>query len=100
MYANSSKILKVFTIILAVVVSALVIYALFLNKSRFYSPETVRYSRVTIDEKNDINELLLSINDSRTKYKFVSEIKKVNNLNNLDNESVYGKTLLIPVINN
>lgn len=100
MYANSGKMIKVFTIILAVIVLVLVIYALYINKSRFYSPETVRYSRVTIDEKNDINELISSINDTRTKDKFVSEIKKVNNLNNLDNESVYGKTLLIPVINN
>ena len=100
MNTNSDKILKVFTIILTVIVSVIVIYALYLNKSRFYSPETVRYSRITIDEKNDINKLLSSINDTRTKDKFVSEIKKVNNLNNLNNESVYGKTLLIPVIKN
>jgi len=100
MNANSGKIIRVFTIILAVIVSVLVIYVLYINKSKFYNPETVRYSRITINEKNDINEIISSINDSRTKDRFVSEIKKVNNLNNLDNESVYGKTLLIPVINN
>ncbi|MBM3699927.1 MAG: hypothetical protein FJW68_03280, partial [Actinobacteria bacterium] len=93
MNANSGKIIRVFTIILAVIVSVLVIYVLYINKSKFYNPETVRYSRITINEKNDINEIISSINDSRTKDRFVSEIKKVNNLNNLDNESVYGKTL-------
>jgi cell division protein FtsL len=100
MYSNSGKIIKVFTVILTIIISVLVVYVLYLNKSRFYSPETVRYSRITIDEKNDINDLISSFNDTRTKEKFVSEIKKVNNLNNLDNASVYGKTLLVPVIKN
>jgi len=100
MNAIPGKIIKVFTIMLAVIVTVLVIYALYSNKSRFYNPETVKYSRITIDEKNDINTIISSIDDSRKKDKFISEVKKVNNLNSLSNESVYGKTLLIPVIKN
>jgi len=94
------KIKKIFTLILAILVSFLVIYALYSNKSRFYNPETIRYSKITMNENTNINDLIESFSDNRTKDKFISEVKKVNNLNTLDNETVYGKTLLIPVIRN
>ncbi len=78
----------------------LVIYALYTNKSRFYNLETVKYSQITIDETNDINDVISTYSDKNNKDKFISEVKKVNNLSSLSNESVYGKTLYIPVIKN
>jgi len=94
------KIKKIFTLVLAVFVALLVIYALYANKSRFYNPETVKYSRIKIDESIDINDVISRYSDNSTKGKFISEVKKVNNLGNLNNESVYGKTLYIPIIEN
>ena len=35
-----------------------------------------------------------------SKEEIISEIKKVNNLTDLSNESVYGKTIYIPIIAN
>lgn len=94
------KLKKVFIVILTIIVALLIIYALYVNKSRFYNPEIVMYSQITIDETNDINDVISEYSDTKNKDKFISEIKKVNNLNNLSNESVYGKTLYIPVIKN
>jgi hypothetical protein len=94
------KIKKVFIVILTVLIAMLVIYALYANKSRFYNPEIVMYSQITIDETNDINDVITEYSDKYNKDKFISEVKKVNNLSNLNNESVYGKTLYIPVIKN
>ena len=92
------KIKKVFIVILTVLIAMLVIYSLYANKSRFYKPETVRYSQITIDETNDINDVISAYSDKYNKDKFISEVKKVNSLSSLSNESVYGKTLYIPVI--
>ena len=94
------KIKKVFIVMLTVLIAMLVIYALYTNKSRFYNPETVKYSQITIDETNDINDVISTYSDKNNKDKFISEFKKVNNLSSLSNESVYGKTLYIPVIKN
>jgi len=91
------KIKKIFIIILAVIVSLLVIYALYSNKNRFYNPEVVKYSQVTIDEKTNLDKIISEYSKGENKEKFISEIKKVNNLNNLDDESIYGKTLYIPL---
>src|SRR4030042_2013900 len=94
------KIKKIFILTLTFIIAMLVIYALYANRSRFYNPETVKYSQVTIDETNDINDVISLYTDKNNKDKFISEVKKVNNLSNLSNESVYGKTLYIPVIKN
>ena len=94
------KLKKVFIVILSILVAFLVIYALYANKSRFYKPEIVMYSQITIDETNDINDVISAYSDKNNKDKFISEVKKVNNLSSLSNESVYGKTLYIPVIKN
>jgi len=94
------KLKKVFIVILTIIVALLIIYALYANKSRFYNPEIVMYSQITIDETNDINDVISKYSDTKNKDKFISEVKKVNNLSNLSNELVYGKTLYIPVIKN
>ena len=92
------KIKKIFITLLAVLVSFLVIYAIYSSRSRFYNTEIVRYSQITIDEKTDIQKII-SLYDG-SKEKIINEIKKVNNLTDLSNESIYGKTIYIPVIAN
>ena len=93
---------KVFILILGVIVAILVVFALYSNKSRFYdcSSSTIKYSQVTIDENTNIDEVILRYADYSNKEKFISEVKKVNKLSSLDNESVYGKTIYIPVVQN
>jgi hypothetical protein len=95
------KIKKTGVILLALIVSLLVIYAIYSNRSRFNdSEEIVRYSQVTIDEKTDMAKIISACAGNSSKEKIISEIKKVNNLADLNNESVYGKTIYIPVIEN
>jgi hypothetical protein len=94
------KIKKIDVMALALIVSFLVIYALYSNRSRFYSTEIVRYTQVTVDEKTDIEQIISACAGDNNKAKIISEIKKVNNLADLNNESVYGKTIYIPVIEN
>jgi hypothetical protein len=91
---------KTGVILLALIVSILVIYAIYSNRSMFYGTEIVRYSQVTIDEKTDMEKIISNFAGHSSKDKIISEIKKVNNLADLNNESVYGKTIYIPVIEN
>jgi hypothetical protein len=97
---NVVKIKKFFTIILAIIVSFLVIIAVYTNKSRFYNSETLKYSTVTIDDTTDINDIIDNYSSHNNRDKLISEIKKVNDLSCLSDEEVYGKTIYIPLINN
>ena len=94
------KIKKIFITLLVVLVSFLVIYAIYSNRLRFYSAEIVRYNQVTIDEKTDMEKIISACAGDSSKEKIINEIKKVNNLTDLSNESIYGKTIYIPVIAN
>lgn len=100
MKLNVAKIRKVFTIILTIIVFLLVVFAVYTNKSRFYSTETVRYSLITIDEKTDIQEIIRQYSNQDNKERFISEIKKVNGLPDLSEEEIYGRTIYIPLISN
>jgi cell division protein FtsL len=94
------KIKKIFILLLAAAVALLVIYAIYSNKYRFYSTDTVKYSRITIDETTDLDDIISKYSGSENKDKFINAIKKVNNIAKLDNESVYGKTIFIPLVEN
>ena len=94
------KIKKIFILLLSVAVAFLVIYAIYSNKSRFYSTDTVKYSRITIDETTDLDDIISKYSGNENKDKFINAIKKVNNIAKLDNESVYGKTIFIPLAEN
>ncbi len=94
------KIKKISVMILVVMVSFLVIYALYANRTSFYSAEIVRYTQVVVDEKTDIEQIISTCTGDNNKEKIISEIKKVNNLTDLSNESVYGKTIYIPITAN
>jgi hypothetical protein len=94
------KIKKTGLILLALIVSLLVIYAIYSNRSRFNDAEIVKYSRVTIDEKTDMAKIISACAGNSSREIIISEIKKVNNLADLSNESVYGKTIYIPIMEN
>lgn len=94
------KIKKIVVVLLALFVSLLVIYAIYSSRSRFYNTEIVRYTQVTVDEKTDMEKIISACAGDSSKEKIISEIKKVNNLTDLSNESVYGKTIYIPIIAN
>jgi len=98
MNTKVEKIKKIFTFVLTFIVALLIIYALYANKAKFYNPEIVRYSRITIDENNNIDDVVNAFSDKGTKNIFISGVKKVNNLSRLDNAALYGKTIYIPVI--
>jgi hypothetical protein len=97
MSVKVEKIKRIGVVVLALMVSFLVIYAIYSNRSRFYSTEIVRYTQVTVDEKTDMEKIISSCAGDNSKEKIISEIKKVNNLADLSNESVYGKTIYIPI---
>jgi hypothetical protein len=94
------KIKKTGVILLALIVSILVIYAVYSNRSTFYGAEIVRYNQVTVDEKTDMEKIISAYAGDSSKEKIISEIKKVNNLTDLSDESVYGKTIYIPIVAN
>lgn len=100
MRINVVKVKRILLIILTIIVCFLVLFAIYTNKSRFYTAETVKYSRVTIDEKTDIKKIINQYSDNNTKDRFISELKKVNDLPDLSDEKVYGKTIYVPLISN
>jgi hypothetical protein len=97
MVVFTEKIKKIFIIFLVISVSFLVIYALYTNKDRFYSRKAVKYSLITIDENNDIDKIIASYEGMDDRNNIVSQIKKINRLSSLSNETVYGKTIYVPM---
>ena len=100
MSINIAKIRRILLVILTIIVCFLVIFAIYANKSRFYSYDTVKYSRITVDEKTDLKDIINRYSDNNTKDKFISELKKVNGLIELTNDKIYGRTIYIPLISN
>ena len=97
---NIAKIRRILIIVLTIFVCFLVIFAIYINKSRFYNSETIKYSRVTIDERTDIGKIIDQYSDEENKERFISELKKVNGIPDLSDEKVYGKTIYVPLISN
>ncbi len=93
---------KSITIFLVIVVSILTVIAIYSNRHRFYSSgtEIIKYSQVTVDERFNLNDVVEKYSDSGTRTVFISELKKVNNISTLSDDSIYGKTIYIPVISN
>ena len=100
MRINVAKIRKIFLVILTIIVCFLVLFAIYTNKSRFYTSETVKYSRVTVDEKTNIKTIVNQYSNQDNKERFISELIKINDLTDLSDERVYGKIIYIPLISN
>jgi hypothetical protein len=86
---------KIFMIILIVVVSILVVMAFYSNRDRFSGLETVKYVKINLSSPVSAFELADKYSDSRSKDRFVSELKKVNGLSSTS--SIDKSTVLIPV---
>ncbi len=97
---NIAKMKQIFTIILTIIVSILVVLAIYANKSRFFTIETEKYTCITVDEKTNIQKIIEVYSDQENKERFISELIKVNNLPGLSEEEVYGRTIYIPLISN
>ncbi len=100
MKINVLKVKKVILFMLFIIVSLIVIFAVYTNKSKFYKSNIIKYSQITVDEKIKISDIIDEYSDQDNKDIFINELKKINNLKSINNESVYGKTLIIPVIKN
>ena len=100
MKINVLKVKKIFLFVLVIIVSLLVVFAVYANKSKFYRSNIIKYSQITIDEKIKISDIIDEYSDQDNKDIFITELKKINNLKSINNESVYGKTLIVPVIKN
>jgi len=91
------KIKKIFLYILLIVVFFLVMTAICSNRYKFASLSTIKYIRINLENSTNINDLANKYSDNRTKEKFVSEIKRINNIGSLDYISG-NKTIIIPLI--
>ena len=87
---------KVFMIILIIVVSVLVLMAFYSSRDKFGRVDTTRYMRISLNDVTSVQELAEKYSDSETKEKFVSELKKVNDISS--SEYIDKKTVFIPVL--
>lgn len=86
---------KMFKIILIALVSVLVIMAFYSNRHKFSSFETVKYVKINISAPVSAFELADRYSDPESKDRFVSELKKINNLGSAGN--INKDIVLIPV---
>ena len=86
---------KVFFIILVVAVSILVFFAFYSSRNKFSGIDTMRYMNISLNNVTSVYELAEKYSDSKTKDKFVSELKKVNEISSSD--YIDRKTVFIPI---
>lgn len=87
---------SIFLYILIAIVGVLVIVAVYSNRYKFAGSSTMKYTQININNKSDINEMVEKYSNPETKVKFLSEIKKINNIESF--ECLSKKTLIIPII--
>jgi len=88
---------KIFLYILIIIVSFLVITAFYYNRYKFSGITTTRYTRVSLEHETNIEELAEKYSNTITKSRFVSEIKRINEIDSSD--YIPGNsTIIIPII--
>ncbi|MDD5621636.1 MAG: hypothetical protein PHQ09_00550 [Actinomycetota bacterium] len=88
---------KIFLYLLIIIVASLVIIAFYYNRYKFSGITTTRYTKVSLEYETNISELADKYSNDMTKSRFVSEIKKVNDIDNSD--YIPGNsTIIIPII--
>lgn len=88
---------KIFLYTLIIIVVFLVITAFYYNRYKFNGTITTRYTKVSLEYETNLNELANKYSDNETKEKFVSEIKRINNIDSSD--YIPGNsTIIIPII--
>ncbi len=95
MTAIVMNIRKMLMIILIAAVSVLVIMAFYSNRHKFSSLETVKYVKISISSPVSAIELADRYSGPESKDRFVSELKKINNLASAGD--IIKNTVLIPV---
>jgi len=91
------KIEKITLFILIIIVSILVISAIYINRYKFEGIDIERYSKVMLEKGITLDDLADEYTDQSNKTKFVSEIKRMNNLDSID--YIPGNsTIIIPII--
>ena len=86
---------KVFFIILVIAVSILVFLAFYSSREKFGGIDTMKYTKISLNNVTSIYELAEKYSDSVTKDRFVAELRKVNGISTSD--FIDKKTVLIPV---
>jgi hypothetical protein len=86
---------KMLMIILIAVVSVLVIMAFYSNRHKFSGFDTVKYVKISLSSPVSAAELADRYSGPESREKFVSELKKINNLGPA--EDINKNTVLIPV---
>jgi len=92
----ASTLKKVSFTILFLAVSILIIAAIITNLDRFKSTSTIRYAKVSIDSQKNLDDILDKYSDPNTEDKFISELKRVNDLDSIDN--IENAVILVPVL--
>ncbi|GAI02093.1 unnamed protein product [marine sediment metagenome] len=88
---------KIFLYILIIIVIFLVIVAFYSNRYKFTGLNTIKYTKIILKNETNVNDLAVKYSSSETKAKFVSEIKKINNIDS--SEYILGNvTIIIPII--
>ncbi|MFA5014210.1 MAG: hypothetical protein WC549_01530 [Actinomycetota bacterium] len=88
---------KIFLYLLIIIIAFLVITAFYYNRYKFSGITTTRYTKVSLEYETNISELADKYSNDMTKSRFVSEIKKVNDIDNSD--YIPGNsTIIIPII--
>jgi hypothetical protein len=83
--------------VLIIIVTFLVILALYFNWNKFNCGVTIKYGRINIDKETNIDEIADRYTDCRNKAKFISEIKRINDIKST--EFIPGNSsLIIPII--
>ena len=90
------KIKNIFLNVLVIIVSVLVIIAIYSNINKFTGPSIERYTQINVKSKSDINEVMEKYSNPENKEMFLAEIKKVNNIESLDH--IGKKIIIIPII--
>lgn len=88
---------NIFLYFLIIIVSILVIVAVYSNKYKFTGSDILRYRQISLDNKNNLSEIVNNYSDYNSREKFLREMKKVNNISSLS--QVSKKTIIIPIIN-
>jgi hypothetical protein len=90
---------RMFLYILILIVFFLIINAFYCNRYKFYNQDIIRYTNIILDKGISLDELADKYSNTKTKKKFLSEIRRVNSIDTLD--YIPGDvTIIIPVLEN
>jgi endonuclease V-like protein UPF0215 family len=93
---KSINLKSIFLVLTSILVTLLVIVAVYSNRAQFKNPVILRYKQVSA-ENNDHLKILESLPDEKKKIRFINEVKKINDINSFDNISK--RTIIVPIVN-